>query len=30
VFLALTGHHVAPDAMGPQVSAAADPTGVGR
>jgi daunorubicin resistance ABC transporter ATP-binding subunit len=30
VFLALTGHHVAPEAMGPQVSAAADLTGVGR
>jgi daunorubicin resistance ABC transporter ATP-binding subunit len=30
VFLALTGHHVAPDAMGPQVPAAADLTGVGR
>jgi daunorubicin resistance ABC transporter ATP-binding subunit len=30
VFLALTGHHVAPDAMGPQVSAAAHPIGVGQ
>jgi ABC-2 type transport system ATP-binding protein len=30
VFLALTGHHVAPDPIGPQVSAAADPIGVGR
>jgi daunorubicin resistance ABC transporter ATP-binding subunit len=30
VFLALTGHHVAPDAMGPQVSAAAAPIGAGR
>jgi daunorubicin resistance ABC transporter ATP-binding subunit len=30
VFLALTGRHVAPDAIGPQVSAAADPTGVRR
>jgi ABC-2 type transport system ATP-binding protein len=30
VFLALTGQHVAPDAMGPQGSAAAHPIGAGR
>jgi hypothetical protein len=30
VFLALTGHHVPPDAIGPQVSATADPIGVTR
>ena len=30
VFLALTGHHVAPDGPGPQGSATSDPEGVGR